>query len=212
MHTLGRVESFVMLLLRDDGQCAVTLTYERLIVRTRERVTATVNVASRLRDDRRAVTTANPRALGFLPEIIMQMVPGRTLEHLMTRHFDWIAASGWTTVRIPEDTLEDTVLERERAVFDRHIERGLYVPISERAYAALAQSTPPELPPPSRARNVLNTIQSSLWWIILLLGGFLIYGDVGRMPWASMLPAIILGLFITAVALDGVRRLLSRPE
>ena len=90
---LGRAENFNMVLVRDDGEFTVTLTFERYIVQNRERIYVTTNIASRLNDDRRAVTTDNRRAVALLKEIVMQAVTGRSLPEMVAAHRDWLAAN-----------------------------------------------------------------------------------------------------------------------
>ena len=65
---LGRAENFNMVLVRDDGEFTVTLTFERHIVQNRERIYVATTIASRLNDDRRAVTTDSRRVVALLPE------------------------------------------------------------------------------------------------------------------------------------------------
>ncbi len=50
---LGSEENFTMVQVRDDGEFTVSLGYQRVAARGRERATATIAVASRLTDDRR---------------------------------------------------------------------------------------------------------------------------------------------------------------
>ncbi len=53
MPTLGNAEAFSMVLVRDDGQWVVSLTYERVLWRGREQTSVTGSIASLLQDDRR---------------------------------------------------------------------------------------------------------------------------------------------------------------
>ncbi len=139
---LGRAENFNMVLVRDDGEFTVTLTFERYIVQNRERIYVTTNIASRLNDDRRAVTTDSRRAVALLPEIVTQAVTGRSLPEMVAAHRDWLAANALTVIPVLEASLERTILARFQATFDRNVERGLYVRISERR---LRETGPAEL-------------------------------------------------------------------
>ncbi len=156
---LGSEENFTMVQVRDDGELTVSLGYQRVAARGRERTTATIAVASRLTDDRRAVTTDRRQSLALVPDLIVQALPGRPLPELVAGHRDWLAANALTSVRIPEDSVEGTILSRLQAQFDRNIERGLYVPISDREYEKLVRQTPHGLPPPSRASRVLSALE-----------------------------------------------------
>ena len=102
---LGRAENFNMVLVRDDGEFTVSLTFERYIVQNRERIYVTTNIASRLNDDRRAVTTDNRRVVALLPEIVTQAVTGRSLPEMVAAHRDWLAANALTAIPVPEASL-----------------------------------------------------------------------------------------------------------
>ena len=95
-----------MVLVRDDGEFSVTLTFERYIVQNRERIYVTTNIASRLNDDRLAVTTDNRRAVALLKEVVMQAVTGRSLPDTVAAHRDWLAAkAALTVIPVPEVSL-----------------------------------------------------------------------------------------------------------
>ena len=103
---LGRAENFNMVLVRDDGEFTLTLTFERYIVKNRERIYVTTNIASRLNDDRRAVTTDNRRGVALLPDVVMQAVTGRSLPEMVAAHRDWLAANALTVIPVPEASLD----------------------------------------------------------------------------------------------------------
>ncbi len=201
-------------MLRNDGLCTVSLTYSRAIVRAIERTNVRVDVASRLQDGRRAATTDAGGSLNSLPDTIVQSAPGLSLEEQVSRHFEWLAASGLTAVRIPEERLEQTLLSREQALFDQYIERGIYLPITEHEYAKLARSTPSALPPPSRARRVVSTVEHTLWGLVLIVGLYVMFGGpnhlkIGPKLTFSPLFLVFFGMAVAAWILGFIRRLLT---
>ena len=213
---LGRAENFNMVLVRDDGEFTVTLTFERYIVQNRERIYATTNIASRLNDDRRAVTTDNRRAVALLPEIVTQAVTGRWLPEMVAAHRDWLAANALTAIPVPEASLERTTLARLQAAFERNVERGLYVRISERDYEKLARQTSRGLRPPSRAWQVLSKIELSLMLVLvgvgvysLATGGRLIGGPK---LFGADVAVVFFGLFVLVLLVGAIRSLVARSR
>jgi hypothetical protein len=210
---IGSGERFQVVMLRGDGLCTVTLTYSRVFVRAVERTVLQVDVASRLQDGRRAATTDPSRSLTSLPDTIMQSAPGLSLEDQVSRHFEWIAASGWTAVRIAEEGLEQTLLSREQALFDQYVERGIYEPITEGEYARLVRSNLTVLPPPSRARRLVSTFEHSLWGLIVIVGIYFVFvgpGPIGQVGPFPPLFMIFSALTAMALILGFVRRLLTQ--
>ncbi len=153
------------------------------------------------------MTTDNGRAVEFQWDIVAQVLPGRPLEELVRRHADWLGASAWTVVRLPEASVEARILARTRAYFDRTIERGLYVPITELEYEKIVRSTPRELPPPSRTRNLLRTVELGMLGITLVIGIYLIF--VASVP---DLWLIFFGLFAVAMVLGVVRKFTTKSR
>jgi hypothetical protein len=209
---LGRAaEHLVMLLVRDDGQWTVTLTYERVFIGNKDRTTVTVNVASRVADGRRACTTDNRNAIAPLPDIVLQSLPGRSLPALAERHRDWLVANGWTIVPVPDENMERTILAREQAAFDQGIERGLYVPITEHEYAALARRSQNELPAIARGDRMLAVVENSLWIAIAFVGVVVLMqgGPVGIVPWpwSPDLSGVFCALVAAVALVKVVRRL-----
>jgi hypothetical protein len=213
---LGRAENFNMVLVRDDGEFTVTLTFERYIVQNRERIYVTTNIASRLNDDRRAVTTDNRRAVALLPEIVTQAVTGRSLPEMVAAHRDWLAANALTVIPVPEASLERTILARLQAAFDRNVERGLYVPISERDYEKLAQQSSRGLRPPSRAWQVLSKIEFSLWLVLVAVGVYSIVSGGhligGPKLFGADVTVVFFGLFVLALLVGAIRSLVARSR
>ena len=213
---LGSEENFTMVQVRDDGEFTVSLGYQRVAARGRERATATIAVASRLTDDRRAVTTDRRQSLALVPDLIVQALPSRPLPELVAGHRDWLAANALTSVRIPEDSLEGTVLSRLQAQFERNIERGLYVPISKREYENLVRHTPHGLPPPSRASLVLSALERGLLATILMIGVYLILAEalVNIGPWfpVPQLSIVCFVLFVVVLLLGVVRYHVARHQ
>jgi hypothetical protein len=210
---IGSGERYQVVLVRNDGRWTVAVTYSRALFRARERTVVQVDVVSRLQDGRRAATTDNPRALFSLPDTIIQSAQGLSLAEMVARHFDWIAASGWTPVRSPEEMLEHTILSREQALFDQYVERGIYLPITEREYAKLARSTPSALPPPSRARRVVSTVEHTLWGLVIIVGLYVLFGGPDQRfgPKAEFPPLFLVffGMAVAAWILGFIRRLLT---
>jgi hypothetical protein len=213
---LGRAENFNMVLVRDDGEFTVTLTFERYIVQNRERIYVTTNITSRLNDDRRAVTTDSRRAVALLPEIVTQAVTGRSLPEMVAAHRDWLAANALTVIPVPEASLERTILARLQATFDRSVERGLYVRISERDYEKLAQQSSRGLRPPSRAWQVLSKIEFSLWLFLVPLGVYLIVSGVpligGPKLFGADMTVVFFGLFVLALLVGAIRSSVARSR
>jgi hypothetical protein len=211
--TLGSAENFTMVHVRDDGEFTVSLAYQRIVARTRERIFATIAVASRLSDGRRAVTTDRRQSLALAPELIVQALPGRPLPELIAGHRDWLLANALTSVPIPENTVESVILSRLQAQFDRNIERRLYVPISEREYERLIRRTPHGLPPPSRFMRLLTALERGLLAMMLTLGAYILFaGNLGVVgPWLpiSELFIIFCALFVVALLLGVVRYLVA---
>jgi hypothetical protein len=213
---LGRAENFTMVLVRDDGEFTVSLTFERYIVQNRERIYVTTNIASRLNDDRRAVTTDNQRAVALLPELVTQTVTGRSLPEMVAAHRDWLAANALTVIPVPEASLEHTILARLQATFDRNVERGLYVPISERDYVKLAQQSARGLRPPSRAWQVLSKIEFSLWLVLVALGVYSIVSGGhfigGPKLFGANVTVVFFALFVLALLVGAIRSLVARSR
>jgi hypothetical protein len=214
--TLGSEENFTMVQVRDDGEFTVSLGYQRQVARGRERVSATIAVASRLADDRRAVTTDRRQSLALVPDLIVQALPGRLLPELVAGHRDWLLANALTSVPIAENTLEDRILSRLQAQFDRNIERGLYVPISEREYERLVRQVPHGLPPPSRAVRVLSALERGLLAIIVMIGVYLVLvGQLAHIgPWLPIpeVAIVVFALFVVVMLLGVVRDQVARHQ
>ncbi len=213
---LGRAENLNMVLVRDDGEFTVTLTFERYIVQNRERIYVATNIASRLNDDRRAVTTDNRRAVALLPEIVTQAVTGRSLPEMVAAHRDWLAANALTVIPVPEASLERMILARLQATFDRNVERGLYVRISERDYEKLAQQSSRALRPPSRAWQVLSKIEFSLWLVLVALGVYSIVSGGhligGPKLFGADVIVVFFGLFVLTLLVGAIRSLVARSQ
>jgi hypothetical protein len=213
---LGRAENFNMVLVRDDGEFTVTLTFERYIVQNRERIYVTTNIASRLNDDRRAVTTDSRRVVALLQEIVTQAVTGRSLPEMVAAHRDWLAANALTVIPVPEESLERTILARLQATFDRNVERGLYVPISERDYEILSQQSSRGLRPPSRAWQALSKIELSLWLVLVAVGVSLIASGGpligGPKLFGADVTVVFFGLFVLAILVGAIRTLVARSR
>ena len=213
---LGRAENFNMVLVRDDGEFTVSLTFERYIIQNRERIYVTTNIASRLNDDRRAVTTDNRRAVALLPDVVTQAVTGRSPPEMVAAHRDWLAANALTVIPVPEASLERTILARLQATFDRNVERGLYVRISESDYEKLAQQSSRGLRPPSRAWQVLSKIEFSLWLVLVAVG---VYSMVsgghligGPKLFGAGVTVVFFGLFVLALLVGAIRSLVARSR
>lgn len=213
---LGRAENFNMVLVRDDGEFTVSLTFERYIVQNRERIYVTTNIASRLNDDRRAVTTDNRRAVALLPDVVTQAVTGRSPPEMVAAHRDWLAANALTVIPVPEASLERTILARLQATFDRNVERGLYVRISESDYEKLAQQSSRGLRPPSRAWQVLSKIEFSLWLVLVAVGVYSIVSGGhligGPKLFGAGVTVVFFGLFVLALLVGAIRSLVARSR
>ena len=107
-------------------------------------------------------------------------------------------------------------MARLQAAFDRNVERGLYVLISERDYEKLAQQSSRGLRPPSRAWQVLSKIEFSLWLVLVAVG---VYSIVSGGPliggpklFGAGVTVVFFGLLVLALLVGAIRSLVARSR
>ncbi|MDR3639645.1 MAG: hypothetical protein P4L84_37945 [Isosphaeraceae bacterium] len=147
-HGITR-EAVSCVLQTDDRLCMASLNYVRVENMATIKEVSRLTIASRLRDDRRAMTLDYRSYLDPPPDRILQPVVGKSAPEMLRRHRDWIAGIGATAVPLEPKDLPRIVLERERESVQRMVERGVYVRTTERELAQVARrgggETPPEV-------------------------------------------------------------------
>ncbi len=203
---LGRAETFNMVLVRDDGEFTVTLTFERYIVQNRERIYVATNIASRLNDDRRAVTTDNRRVVALLPEIVTQAVTGPlSLPEMVAAHRDWLAANALTVIPIHEASLGAARSWPAYKPLSTATSgaAGCTCGFPSRDYGGTGPAEPRGLRPPSRAWQVLSKIEFSLWLVLVAVGVYSIVSGGhligGPKLFGADVTVVFFGLFVLAL-------------
>ena len=164
----------------------------------------------------RCLPGPGPEERSLLPEIVTQAVTGRSLPEMVAAHRDWLAANALTVIPVPEASLKRMILARLQATFDRNVQRGLYVPISERDYEKLAQQSSRGLRPPSRAWQVLSKIEFSLLLVLVAVGIYLLVSG-GRLIGGPKLfgadvSIVFFGLFVLVLLVGAIRSLVARSR
>jgi hypothetical protein len=135
-HRLGAAA-----VLRDDAgeiRALVAFSQERDVKQSR------VSFASNLTDGTVAVTTAAKKTLEPVPVYRTARFPGADPLALLDRHrahLARLAEDGLFPVKVDAGKLQATVLESEQRYVDFHIERGLFVPLTEEELARLRGPT-----------------------------------------------------------------------
>ena len=204
-----------MVLVRDDGEFTVTLTFERYIVQNRERIYVTTNIASRLNDDRRAVTTDNRRAVALLKEIVMQAVTGRSLPEMVAAHRDWLAANAPTVIPVPEASLGARSWPAGKPLSTAASSAGCTCEFP----SAITRNWPTRaraVSAPVTAWQVLSKIEFSLWLVLVPLGVYSILSGVpligGPKLFGADVTVVFFGLFVLALLVGAIRSSVARSR
>lgn len=120
--------------LGDDAQTGLTIAY----VRHQNQAKTALMLASKLADGL-YVSTINNYGLKSLPDVESVLLNGADLIELLDRHRRRLARfeeAGRFAERIKPEELPRLIRERERTHFEFHVNRGVYVPMTEDEIAA----------------------------------------------------------------------------
>ncbi len=126
------VEAYAAAMLGDGGQVAAQALYAR----QKHVEKAVLALFSRLGDGRQLMTSSKRREMEIPPGIEVVRLPRGTPSAVVARHLERVRSIGGATPIRPEH-LERLILEFTNRETDFHIERGVYVPMSEDEVASI---------------------------------------------------------------------------
>ncbi|MCA9118605.1 MAG: hypothetical protein H6822_03980 [Planctomycetaceae bacterium] len=178
LPTVGTIEGAAATFLSEDGRSILLIIYAR----TWTQVTADEKVAfafvTRLADGKAIVTSGSKADLDSPPHLLGESHPGMPMADLLNRHQQRVREVGTSIMPVyDENQLEEVLREYERENFAFNVERGVYVPVSQRELARLQQlAVAAPVAPKSKAKQRFQGIEM-FCWITLGIGVFMFSRD-----------------------------------
>ena len=178
MPAVGTIEGAAAAFLSDDGRSVLLIAYARTWTKVAINEKAVFAFLSRLSNGTTVVTSGAKHDLDAPPHVSGEAHPGRPMPEVYERHLTRLnnASSSAVTVHDP-DQLEQLLREHEKKNFAFNIERGVYVPVSQRELARLQHlaAATPEVPRP-KAKQHFQGIEF-VCWIALVVSLFMFTRD-----------------------------------
>jgi hypothetical protein len=173
-------ENLAAVFLSEDDLTQVTIIYTRFEYGMTVREKVTIVAGSSLEGARRAVTRNSRSYLNMPPDSIVQVVRCRTVGELLGRHRDWLASRGWAPLPSSPHELERRILEREQALVEFQVGRGVMAPMTRREVEHFIRKTAGGVDPSRVNARVLRVLGIAQGWLCLAVLAVTVYNFSAR--------------------------------